>query len=228
MKRQKKQGILVDGSLRTAGVTFFTRNGQTIVRSSTSRQPRRLTAQQLEWRQRLAHNTHLWGVMIPVSQSLISRGQFFVLAASLPPVYLTRAAHSACTTLLLPGIPVACGTLPEVRPELGTVDGTPALLFEPTVADSLRLVTLRQEYSNGVPRLTASAERVKAGTIVAVGGRWALVGAAFGDSACGWSLVQQQEGRCSTARLVTASTAYRAYQTPEARAAAAASYGYRQ
>lgn len=43
MKTSNKTGILVDGSFRSAGVTFYTRNGKTIVRCAKSRQPKRCT-----------------------------------------------------------------------------------------------------------------------------------------------------------------------------------------
>ena len=225
MKKRKKIGILVDGSIRSAGVTFYTRDNQTVVRSSVSMQPHRCSAAQFDVRQRLYHNLHLWTTLRPVSDTLLTRRQFFALAASLPPVYLTREALASGTTLLLPGIPVACGPLPMVEVELGSVDGTPALLFSGPAGAGFLLVTLRQIMPDGVQRLVAETSPVDADSLVEVGGRWALVGDTYGDTTCGWALVRRHGTLCSTARVVTASTAYREYQTSEALTAAADSYG---
>ncbi|MBR6899224.1 MAG: hypothetical protein IKN29_02905, partial [Bacteroidales bacterium] len=101
---KKKTGILVNGSIRSAGVTFYTKQGKTIVRSSVTRQPHRRTAKQFEWRQRLAHSRALWRDMRFGGEPLLTYREFCALAAKLPALYLTRDEHAAGATLLMPGI----------------------------------------------------------------------------------------------------------------------------
>lgn len=231
---KNKTGIIVNGSIRTAGVTFYLRNGQTIARSSVSMQPRRCTIKQFINRQRLAHNRALWRELRGVCSPLMSDGRrplasFCALAAKLPPVCLTRADHAAGAALLLPGIPVSCGTLPDIGCHLGSADGTPSLLTDLSpdalAADRLLLVGLRQRTLGGVPRLAVDAEDIALADTRLVDGRLALVGQRFGDDACGWALVRRRANRCSSQRVVTLSTAFQAYLTPDALQRAAATYG---
>ena len=227
---KNKTGILVNGSLRSAGVTFYTKQGQTIVRSSVTMQPLRRTAKQFVWRQRLAHNRALWRELRRTVAPLITYRQFCALAAKLPPVCLTRNDHAAGAALLLGGIPVSCGTLPDIGCRLASVDGTPALLTDLSpdalsAADRLLLVALRQRTLGGVPRLMVDAEDIALADTRLVDNRIALVGEHYGDTACDWALVRRRAGRCSSQRVVTLSTAYQAYLTPDALQRAADSYG---
>ena len=227
-KMKHKNGIKVDGSLPSAGVTLYTRQGQTIIRAATSHQPLRRTQQQFAQRERLAHNNNLWKVV--KSTSFITYAQFCALAAKLPALYLTCMEHFEGYTLLLPGIPVACGTLPDIGQRLGSVEGSPALLtdLQPellTAADRLVLVTLEQVCYGGQPQLAADSEAVPRTAFTVVDGRLALVDSRFGDDRFGWALVRRRRDLCSTQTVVTAATAYRQYLTPEARQRAAESYG---
>ena len=228
--KKNKTGIRIDGSLRSAGVTFFTRNGQTIVRSSVSRQPKRRTLKQFDVRQRLAHSRALWRELGYYGAPLLTYREFCALAAKLPALYLTRDDHAAGATLLMPGIPVSCGTLPDIRCRLGTLDGAPALLtdLQPASldgADRLLLVALRQRTLGGVPRLMVDTEDIALADTRLVDNCIALMGDRYGDTACGWALVRRRAGRCSSQRVVTLSTAYQAYLTPDALQRAADSYG---
>ena len=226
---KNKTAILINGSIHTAGVTFYTRNGQTIVRSSVSCQPKRRTQKQFTARQQRIHTTALWRELRRTVAPLITYRQFCALAAKLPPVCLTRADHAAGAALLLPGIPVSCGTLPDIGCHLGSADGTPALLTDLSpdalAADRLLLVGLRQLSLGGVPRLAVDAEDIALADTRLVDGRLALVGQRFGDDACGWALVRRRANRCSSQRVVTLSTAFQAYLTPDALQRAAATYG---
>ena len=53
----------------------------------------------------------------------------------------------------------------------------------------------------------------------------ALTGDEYGDPMQGWALVRRRGTHCSTQRIVTACTAYRAYQTDAALLRAASSFG---
>ena len=236
MKRKNNKGILVDGSLRSAGVTFFTRNGQTVVRTSASMQPERRTLAQFESRERMAHTLSLWHYLhdtcVPLfTLGLQPRSDFFALAAKLPALYLTQREHAAGAALLVPGIPVSSGTLPDIGYRLGTHDGQPALLTDMAArglnpaADRYLLVTLVQQLQQGVPHLTAASEEVAPERFVVADEGLALVDPRFGDASCGWALVRRRGDRCSTQTVVTASTLYRAWLTDEALERAAASYG---
>lgn len=223
-----KNGIKVDGSLPSAGVTFYTRQGQTIIRAAASRQPLRRTQKQFAQRERLAHNNNLWKAVR--ATGLITYAQFCALAAKLPALYLTWEEHNERYTLLLPGIPVACGTLPDIRLRLGDVEGTPALLTDlsPALlssADHFVLVELEQVWFGPQPRLAAATEKVTPADFALVEGRLALVGDRYGDTNRGWVLVRRRHKRCSTQTVVTAATAYHSYLTEEALQRAATSYG---
>jgi hypothetical protein len=130
----------------------------------------------------------------------------------------------------MPGIPLACGTLPDIGQRLGSVEGSPALLTDQqpellTAGDRLVLVTLEQVCYGGQPRLAADSEAVPRTAFTVVDGRLALVDSRFGDDRFGWALVRRRRGLCSTQTVVTAATTYRHYLTPEALQRAAESYG---
>lgn len=225
-----KTGILVNGSIRSAGVTFYSKLGRTVVRSSVTRQPLRRTLKQFNARQRRIHATSLWRDMRFGGEPLLTYREFCALAAKLPALYLTRDEHAAGATLLMPGIPVSYGTLPDIRCRLGTLDGAPALLtdLQPASldgADRLLLVTLRQLLLGSTPRLQLLRHEVALADCVLADSGLALTGERFGDNDCGWALVRRRGMQCSTQTVVTRSTRYRAYLTDDALRRSAASYG---
>ena len=225
-----KTGILVNGSIRSAGVTFYSKLGRTVVRSSVTQQPLRRTLKQFNARQRRIHATTLWRELGYYGAPLLTYREFCALAAKLPALYLTRDDHAAGAVLLLPGIPLSCGTLPDIHYHLGTLDGTPALLtdLQPASldgADRLLLLTLRQLILSGTPRLQAFREEVALADCVLADSGLALTGERFGDVDCGWALVRCRGAQCSTQTVVTRSTRYRAYLTDDALRRATASYG---
>lgn len=235
MKRTNQERLHINASLRTAGLTFYTKQGQTIVRSATSIQPKQCSPGQFDVRQRMGHNRRLWIALHDTCEPLLTVGTsaqaaFHALAASLPPLYLTREQHRSGITLLVPGTPVSAGTLPSVGLTPGTVDGVPALLTDlsPDALDGderLTLVDVRQIVSVHTPRLVATRRNVNPVELTVADGCLALTGEVYGDSARGWALVRQRRRLCSTQRLVTAATAYLDYRSPEALERAAASYG---
>lgn len=235
MKQKFKQGILVDGSVRSAGVTFYTKQGRTIVRSSKSTQPMRRTKKQFVLRERLAHCNSLWFSLSDTCGPLLTARSrpydcFMSLAAKLPAVFLTQGENANGAALLMPGIPVSCGSLEDIGYSLGLVGDSPALLtgLQPAdlrCGDSLLLVSLSQVQGPVGPCLDAVKSAVSAADFTEVDGRLALLGDSFADPMRGWALVRRRGDSCSSQTVVTAATLYLDYQSPEAMLRAAESYG---
>lgn len=173
------------GRMKKDGITYYVRNGQTVVRSSTSEQPHRRTRQQFIARQRLANNAVLWKVLLRATKPVLaggktSYGRFNTLMRKSPVVFLTKYERMMRASLLVPGMPVSDGMLPDIDYRLGEVEGRPALLTSLRLAknrttligslfgrgadlkydDRLVLFRLRQienEDSN-IPKVRASVE----------------------------------------------------------------------
>ena len=125
--------VLPKGSLKKDGVTFYKRNGQTVMRSATTEQPRRNSRNQFVARQRLANNMGLWKALLEATKPLLTGGKsnygrFCTLMRKMPVVFLTRDERRRGASLMLPGMPVSDGMLPDIEYRLGEVDGCPALL----------------------------------------------------------------------------------------------------
>ena len=129
----KNNLIVPKGTLKKDGVTFYQRKGATVMRSSKSDQPHRNTRKQFEGRQRLANCMGLWKALLAAVQPTLaggksSYGRFCTLMRKLPVVYLTKDERLMGASLLLPGMPVSDGMLPDIEYWLDEVDGQPALL----------------------------------------------------------------------------------------------------
>ena len=140
MATLKNNLMVPNGTLKKDGVTFYQRNGTTVVRSAHSEQPHRRTRSQFEARQRMANCTSLWKALRQATEPVLtggksSYGRFCTLMRKLPVVYLPKGARQMGATLLLPGMPVSDGMLPDIEYQLGEVGDEPALLT------SLRLRT---------------------------------------------------------------------------------------
>lgn len=134
--------IILKGRMKKDSVTFYVKQGRTIMRSSISEQPKRRSRGQFMTRQRLAHSTSLWKRLKKPVQPLFAGGanaygRFNSLMRKLPVAYLTKDEHHHDCTLLLPEMPVSDGVLPDIEYFLGEVGGRPALLT------SLRLASHR-------------------------------------------------------------------------------------
>lgn len=231
MANRQKVALLVNGSIKTAGVTFYTRQGQTILRAAHTYQPRRNTHAQFVARQRMKHITALWQQIRWMEPGFYGGnspyGRFCALASSLPVVFTPRNSNAS---FLMPGIPVSEGSLPAIQLRLGRVDGESALItnLQPQGLrreESLRLYTVRQSTVGGNPMICISASDVHPGDMVPVEDGLALTGPQFGDTMCGWALVRMFDEQCSTQSVVTNCTFYRPYTTEEALQEAAKSYG---
>ena len=234
MAKQKPMGLLINGSLKRSGVTFYLRNGQMIARSAHSYQPERRTRAQFIARQQLAHSCRLWTLLKWAGDPMFeptptAYARFRTLMRRTPVVFVPCRGPLEGATLLLPGMPVSDGVLPVVEQWLGEVDGTAALLTSLTAADlrrgdSLRLYTLRQRAGER-PAVQISTTDLKASDFQTVDGHLALVGAEFADDMTGWALVHLRGNKCSSQQVVTRCTYYRRFTTEAALKAAAKSYG---
>ncbi len=228
-------GLTLVGSLKKAGVTFYSRDGKTVMRVAKSQQPLRRTREQFITRQRMQHAVALWAPLKWAGKPLFEGGKsaysrFLSLMRRVPTVYLTADQHVSGMTLLLPDMPVSDGILPVVEQRLGEVNGTAALLVEPSSlelkrGDKMLLYTVQQEVGDDVPRVTITVRVVAASELVTAGEELALVDDAFGDTMTGWALVHTSNDRCSSQGLVTHSTFFEQYTTEEKLQAAAESYG---
>ena len=228
-------GLLVNGSVRSAGVTFYTKQGKTIVRSSHSEQPKRRTRAQFEVRQRMRHTSALWRSIKLAGEPMFQDGKsayacFASMANRLPVVYVPRDGDLYGATLLVPGMPVSSGTLTSLTEWLGSVDGTPALQTDLRMADlhrddRLRLYTLRQEIDRDCPMLRISTRDLSRDELCEVESGVAVCDGQFADNMCGWAIVLVREGRCSTQAAVSRCTFFERFTTEEALQDAANSYG---
>lgn len=235
MARQKPAGLLLNGSLKQSGVTFYQRNGQTVMRSAHTNQPKRRTSAQFIARQQLSHSSRLWAQLRWAAEPMFEGGataynRFITLMRRTPVVFIPRRGPLEGATLLLPGMPVSDGVLPVVEQWLGEVDGTPALLTSLTPTDlrrgdTLRLYTLRQRVDNARPTVLVSATDLKASDFQTVDGHLTLIGNEFADDMAGWAVVHIHGTKCSSQQVVTRCTYYESFTTDEALLAAAATYG---
>ena len=135
MKKNKQpQGLKFTGSLRSAGITFYQKQGQTIMRSSTSYHQKSCTRAQFVQRQRMRHTMALWTTLKYCKTMFTGYANSFrgfsSLANRMPAVYVTDEEAKRSLAFLMPGIPVSEGTLPPVQQSLGEVNGVAALLTD--------------------------------------------------------------------------------------------------
>ena len=245
MKKQKTVGLLVNGSSKATGMTFYTRQGHTVVRAARSAQPERRSRGQFDQRMRMRHTIALWHV-IKATGHLFGEGvaayrRFASAANRLTPGYVPCNGYLGIATFLLPGIPVSDGQIAAVKEWLGKVDGEDALLtnLRPSDLDrheELRLCCLRQSLEGSAPQLVVSWRTLDLPTgkenyfggephLRLVDGKLAVVGGALADPMFGWALVRVDGDRCSTQSAATRCTYYERFTTDNALREAAASYG---
>lgn len=232
MKKEKPMGLLLNGSMRSSGVTFYLKKGRMVARSARSMERRSNTREQFIQRQRMRNTVSLWQSLKwckPMfTEHTTAYWGFLSLAARMPAVYTTK--NMVYASLLMPGIPVSDGTLPLVGQWLDEVDGVPALLTDLTAdrlhsGDELRLFTATQQIHTDTPMVLFGMRNVEADELIEVEGKLALVGDEFSDGMKGWALVHVSGKRCSPQKIVTQSTYYRQFTTEEALQKAAKSYG---
>ncbi|MBQ7686162.1 MAG: hypothetical protein IJT28_02875 [Bacteroidaceae bacterium] len=233
-KKSTNKGLLMVGSLRKSGMTFYLRQGQVVVRTAHSDQKRSMTRPQFIQRQKMRHTMALWKMLkycdLTFTQSPTAYRNFASLANRMQAVYVPDNGVMKDASFLMPGIPVSDGTLPTVKLELGEVNGVPALLTdlkteEWSYDDELMLYTAVQCIELKMPRVRFSMCKVSWDELTVVDGRYALVNEGFADEMKGWALVRVQNYRCSPQTIITRCTLYQQYTTEEALEIAADSYG---
>lgn len=241
MKKEKPMGLLLNGSVRSAGVTFYLKKGQMIVRSSKTVAKRSCTRRQFIQRQRMRHTTALWqqlsGCRPMFSGGKSTYARFATLANRLPAVFVPCNGPLDGSSFLMPEMPVSDGSLTPIKQQLGSVDGIAALLTDLKPSDLRRpekflLYTAEQRIEGNKPVVRfLQVREVAKEEFTEVGGRLALTGDEFADPMRGWALVRvipsatPGEDRCSTQCLVTNCRLYEQYTTEEALQQAAQSYG---
>lgn len=232
-KKNTAKGLMMIGSLRSAGVTTYMKQGQMITRVSNSIEKRSNTLGQFKQRQKMRHTIALWQMLkfckVMFTQRPTAYQNFASLANRLPAVYVTKLQMDQAS-FLMSGIPVSDGILPMVKQELGKVDGVPALLTdfkisERKLREKLWLYTAEQTYTPVTPRVKFSMREVAWSEVTLVDGCMALVGEEFADEMKGWALVRVVGDRCSPQTIVTRCTVYKQYTTEEALQDSAKSYG---
>ena len=231
-KESKGMGMMIPRKVRMAGTTFYLRNGQVVGRPSTMHMKHTCTLPQFLRRQNMRHTIALWKMLKDCETMFTERRNAFQnfasLANRLPVVYVSQVMNQA--SFLMPGIPVSDGMLPEVKQELGEVDGVPALLTdlktcEPEDGERLLLYTAVQQIENELPRVRFSMREITRFDMTVVDGRYVLKGDEFANGMKGWALVRVVYDRCSPQGIVTRCTLYEQYTTEEALETAADSYG---
>ena len=241
MKKEKPMGLLLNGSVRSAGVTFYLKKGQMIVRSSKTVAKRSCTRRQFIQRQRMRHTTALWqqlsGCRPMFSGGKSTYARFATLANRLPAVFVPCNGPLDGASFLMPEMPVSDGSLTPIKQQLGSVDGIAALLTDLKPSDlrcpeKLLLYTAEQRIEGNKPVVRfLQVREVAKEEFTEVGGRLALTGDEFADPMRGWALVRVRPSStpgaalCSTQSLVTRCRLYEQYTTEEALQQAAQSYG---
>lgn len=231
----------MNGSARQAGVTFYTRGGKTVIRSSHSKQPERRSQKQFDVRMRTKHNASLW-TMLKATGEVHFYGEgnaysrFRALAFPLQAVYTSKGDHAS---FLMNGIPVSEGSLPTIKQHLGTVNGKAALVTdlkkgELTAGETLLLfdATQKMEGNNDLPCCRFNVREVKVKEMTATKDGLALVDDEFADETKGWALVRVMRqmnrnitAQSSTQTIVTRCNLWERYTTPEAMKASLETYG---
>lgn len=233
MKKGTAKGLMMVGSLRSAGITIYMRQGKMVTRVSNSNEKRSNTLPQFIQRQKMRHSIALWSMLKSCKPTFTKHQNAYVnftsLANQLPAVYVKKILMDGAS-FLMPGIPVSDGTLPTISEQLGEVDGIPALMTN-LKADAwkyqtkLWLYTAEQQEGDFNPRVWFSKREVSWQEMTLVDGRYVLKDESFADEMKGWALVLVKGNRCSPQTIVTRCTLYQQYTTKEALQAAAKSYG---
>jgi hypothetical protein len=232
-RRGTGKGLMVVGSMRKDGITTYLKQGQLIIRSANSMERRSNTLPQFIQRQKMRHSVALWR-MLKYCEPMFTQGttaynNFLSLANRLPVVYVEKVLMEN-TSFLMPGIPVSDGTLPEIKEELGEIDGMPALITDLKPHDwepwtKLWLYSAVQTGSERSILVRFSKREVPWEEVRLVDGHYVLKGDEFANDMKGWALVLVKGERCSPQTIVTRCTLYQQYTTKEALEKAADSYG---
>lgn len=241
MMTTNTMGLPLKRCMRSGGTTLYLKQGQWVMRPSHSEEKRSCTRDQFFQQQRMRHSVALWHMISGCHPFFTQRktvyGNFIALANRLPAVYVPDDGTMNGASFLMPDIPVSDGSLTPIKQQLGSVDGTAALLTDLKADDIQRyerllLYTAEQCIEERIPRVRFHLVREMAkDEFVEVDGRLALTGEEFANTMRGWALVRVRpsstpgKDRCSTQSIVTQCRFYEQYTTEEALQYAAESYG---
>ena len=233
-KKDRPQGINLTGSLRSSGVTFYQKQGKTVMRSSTSYHKKGCTRGQFVQRQRMRHTMALWRSFQCCKAMFTEHSTVFLgftsMANRLPAVYVTEDDAKRKLALLMPDIPVSEGTMTPLKQHLGEVNGVAALMTDLNpndikIYDRFWLYTAEQLVDYRTPKVNFKMKEVKVNEMTQTEAGMALVGEEYADENKGWALVHVRRDRCSSQGIVTRCTLYQQYTTGEALETAIKSYG---
>lgn len=233
-KKDRSQGINLTGSLRSSGVTFYQKQGKTVMRSSTSYHKKGCTRGQFVQRQRMRHTMALWKTFQSCKAMFTEHSTVFLgfasMANRLPAVYVTDDDARLNLALLMPDIPVSEGTMTPLKQHLGEVNGVAALVTDLNpgnikVYDRFWLYTAEQFFDYRTPKVNFNMREVKVSEMIQTETGLALVGEEYADENKGWALVHVRRDRCTSQGIVTRCTLYQQYMTDEALETAIKSYG---
>ena len=233
IRQTSAAGLIISKRLRIDGITIYKRGKQVIGRTSLSMEKRSNTLPQFIQRQKMRHTIALWKQLKYCKPMFTRRGNAFQnfasLANQLPAVYVIRISMDN-SSFLMPGIPVSDGILPTVQQELGSIEGTPALITNLKYGnrhfnERLCLFTAVQEPNQNMPLTLFRKRDVLWQEMTVTDGFYALKGEEFADDMKGWALVLIKDNDCSPQTIVTRCTFFQKYTTDEALNTAAKSYG---
>ena len=128
---------------RVGGLTTYIRNGKKYVRVSTSHQPRRLSRQQLQVRERQSHNNALWRALKASGHVFMEGGDntaynhFMAINMESPVPYIPKQQYHSGNALLLPDMVVSDGPLQPVSYQLGEIDNPASSADAPATIPAL-------------------------------------------------------------------------------------------
>ena len=124
------KNFLLSGRIAGLGVTFYQRGGKTYARIGTRSVPDRQSLKQFKTRAKMRHSIALWNSFKNPDKPLMDKGAswgaynaFLKANAKLPTVYLPKAWAAQGAALLIDGMVVSSGSLPEVKYGFVTLPG---------------------------------------------------------------------------------------------------------
>ncbi len=129
MAESKNNTLGFTGRIPGAGVTFFRRGGKTYARVSSRTAPNRQSVKQFINRERMRHSIALWKSfyvpykpLMEASDNQTAYNAFLRTNAALSTVYFTKQQARQGAALLMPGMVVSEGRLPEVEYDFAVLE----------------------------------------------------------------------------------------------------------
>lgn len=130
MAKVQNKSFLITGRIAGLGVTYYQRRGRTYARISTRNTPSYQSVKQFEVREKMRHSIALWNCFKTPYKPLMDKGEswgaynaFLKANARLPTVYLPKTWAAQGAALLIDGMVVSTGSLPEVKYGFATSAG---------------------------------------------------------------------------------------------------------